>query len=56
MRQGEAAMLSEQSSILSSLTCTFSREWGQCCSQAESMMAWHTARSLNMGSWMATLG
>lgn len=37
-------------------TCTMRRPLGHDCSQAESIAAWQTARSLNMGSWMATLG
>ena len=32
------------------------RSRGHASSQHESMMDWHTARSLNMGSWMATCG
>lgn len=38
------------------LTWTKRRPLGHVCSHAESMAAWHTARSLNMGSWMATRG
>ena len=38
------------------LTCTQNRSRGHAISHAESMMAWQTARSLNMGSWTATLG
>ena len=37
-------------------TCTLNRLEGQLSSQAESMMAWHTARSLNIGSCTATRG
>ena len=36
------------------LTWTQNRSRGHAISHAESMMAWHTARSLNIGSWTAT--
>lgn len=37
-------------------TWILSRLVGHRSSQQQSMMAWHTARSLNMGNWMATCG
>ena len=40
----------------SRLTCTTNLSLGHCNEHAQSMIVWHTIRSLNMGSWTATLG
>ena len=44
----------KRNDIRNNLTWTQNRSRGHAISHAESMMAWHTARSLNIGSWTAT--
>ena len=55
-RRGSAKGAGDKRIMAPSRTWTMSLLLGQLCSQAESMAAWHTARSLNMGSWMAMRG